>query len=138
MIEKIDISDAVNNLDVIESIRTNIPAAELNKKGLADKTLVGAFQLKTFSLKNGESAKIGKLAGLCTIRHSFSSSEIGAFLIDNHTKSINHISGRPLSSFPMEYSWEGDQYDRELIIKSTYTGTLGTTWFMFAFQIMGN
>lgn len=133
MIQKIDINEVIKNAGTIEIIRTNLPEAELNKKGLAGNSLINAFQSKIFSLKAGEIAQVGKITGLCVIRHSYSSSASAVVLIDNFTKSITQISGKDYATIPMKIMWTGESYNTELSIECTYSVSEITN-FVFCYQ----
>lgn len=135
MIEKIEMAEVIKNANIIELIRANLPLAELGKNGLAGLSLINAFDSKYINIKRGESAVVGKISGLCVIKHAFSNSVASVVCIDNFTKSIIQIAGRRYNDLPMETIWEGDKYDTILSIKSTYTLEVNTV-FAFAFQFV--
>lgn len=132
----IELSLAVADDAVIEMIRNKMPVATLGKKGLADDGLLNSFTSKTFNLADGESANIGIIAGLCIVRHRWSSSASSFFLVDNYTKTMTQIAGRDYKALPLEFIWEdnSDNYARTLSIKSTYKDTAFKTPFIFAYQ----
>ena len=136
MIQKIDINEVIKSASTIELIRANLPLAEIGKKGLAGNNLINAFQSKVFLLKKGESGVIGKIAGLCVIKHSYSGSEPTIVFVDNYTKSITQIAGKHYTSIPMEIMWAGEKYNTELSIKSTYDEPGISTGYAFAFQFV--
>lgn len=135
MMEKIQMAEVIKNADIIELIRANLPLAELGKNGLAGLSLINAFQSKYIGLKLGESETVGKISGLCVIKHAYSSSVAAIVYIDNFTKSITQIAGKSYTEIPMGITWEGDKYDTVLKIKSTYASEV-TTVFAFAFQFV--
>ncbi|THG53367.1 hypothetical protein E5981_19090 [Bacteroides faecichinchillae] len=134
----IQLSVAVINSEIIEKIRSSLPLAIINKKGLVGNEILNAFSLKTFILANGESTNIGIINGLCVIRHSWSHSTPCVVIIDNQLKSIIQVAGRKYSDLPCNFIW-GDEEPivRTLSIESKYATTTLRTSFVFAYQKIG-
>lgn len=95
-----------------------------------------AFQYKKFSLKNGETATVGKVCGLMVIRHSWSDSNPTVVLVDNYGKDITQVAGREYPQVPIEISWEGSGYNTVMKITSTYATTSAQTMFYIAWQCL--
>lgn len=134
----IQLSAALINTTVIEQIRSSLPLATMDKKGLVGDNLLRSFSLKTISIANGENANVGIINGLCVIRHAWSFSTPSVVIIDNQLKSIIQIAGRNYSDLPCNFTW-GDEapINRTLAIESKYTGTTLKTSFVFAYQNLG-
>ena len=56
MIEKIALGEAIKDANIIETIRSNMPVATMEKAGLANVNNLKAFQFRIFNLKYNESA----------------------------------------------------------------------------------
>lgn len=93
-----------------------------------------AFQYKRFSLKNGETATVGKVSGLMVIRHPWSDSKLTVVLVNNYNKEITQVAGREYGQIPLEITWEGSGYNTVMKITSTYNETSGATVFYFTWQ----
>ena len=141
MIEKIQLIDAIADVNIIEAIRSNMPVATMGKAGLADNDILKAFQFRIFNLKYNESANLGRVTGLVTIRLPSALHYPYVYLADNFDKSMKLLHGDD-GNKSFIFSWEGagSTYNEELLIVSRYgSGNPNTAYpFYVAWQMIGS
>ena len=141
MIEKILLSEAVKDSNVIESIRSNMPVATMEKAGLANVNNLKAFQFRIFNLKYNESANLGRVTGLVTIRLTTALHYPYVYLADNFDQSMKLLHGDD-GNKSFIFSWEGAEstYSGELLIVSRYGSSNPNTAYPFfvAWQTISN
>lgn len=125
---------AINQVGDAVGIMSKEQVATVLGELLSISDLQKAFQYKRFSLKNGETATVGKVSGLVVIRHSWSNSKPTVVLVNNYNKEITQVAGREYGQIPLEITWEGSGYYTVMKITSTYNETSGETVFYFAWQ----
>ena len=140
MIEKIRLIDAISDAEIIEAIRSNMPVATMEKAGLANVNNLKAFQFRIFNLKYNESANLGRVTGLVTIRLPSALHYPYVYLADNFDKSMKLLHGDD-GNKSFFFSWEGagSAYSEELLIVSRYgPGNPNTAYpFYVAWQTIG-
>lgn len=106
-----------------------IPLLKINelKKGM---------NFVSFSLANGESVTLGKIHGLYTIIHGWSSSRCCVVLVNSYNGTFDYVAGKKLEDVPFNFEFVGDSNSpKDLKITSTYTDNPGgKTTFNFAYQ----
>ena len=141
MIEKIRLIDAISDAEIIEAIRSNMPVATMEKAGLANVNNLKAFQFRIFNLKYKESANLGRVTGLVTIRLPTAFHYPYVYLADNFDRSMKLLHGDD-GNKSFIFSWEGagSTYSEELLIVSRYGSDNPNTTYPFyvAWQTIGS
>ena len=140
MIEKIRLIDAISDAEIIEAIRSNMPVATMEKAGLANVNNLKAFQFATFNLKYNESANLGRVTGLMTLRVPSILHYPYVYLVDTFDKSVKQLHGdQGDKSFVFSWEGAGGTYYEELLIVSRFgSGNPNTAYpFYVAWQTIG-
>jgi len=133
MIEKIILSEAVKDSNVIESIRSNMPVATMGKAGLADNNILKAFNRVSLNLTPGQPYTIGKVAGFLLIRcrNNFHAPFTYWCSNYNRTAQLLYKGDFPYSqptAFTLEWSGEVNSYENELKIETKESANFSILW----------
>ena len=133
MIEKIILSEAVKDSNVIESIRSNMPVATSKKAGLADKNILKAFNSVSLDLTPGQPYTIGKVAGFLLIRCWRLHHVPFTYWCSNYNQTVDLLYkgdypyDLPLF-FTLEWSSEVNRYENELKIETKGSASFSILW----------
>ena len=131
MIEKIILSEAVKDSNVIESIRSNMPVATSEKAGLADNNILKAFNSVSLILTPGQPYTIGKVAGFLLIRCRQQHHVPFTYWCSNYNRTVDLLYKGDFPydlpiGFTLEWSGEMNSYDNELKIENKGSATYFT------------
>ena len=133
MIEKIILSEAVKDSNVIESIRSNMPVATSEKAGLADKNILKAFNSVSLDLTPGQPYTIGKVAGFLLIRSRRLHHVPFTYWCSNYNQTVDLLYkgdypfDLPLV-FTLEWSGKMYSYENELKIETKESASFSILW----------
>ncbi|WP_287624438.1 MULTISPECIES: hypothetical protein [Parabacteroides] len=78
---------------------------------------------------------IGRVYGLCVIKHGWSNSTPAVLLVDPYQKTIEQIAGISYDRIPASFEFVGDESVKDLKITNNYDGNSGNaTVFNIAYQ----
>ena len=133
MIEKIILSEAIKDSNVIESIRSNMPVATSKKAGLADNNILKAFKSVSLNLTPGQPYTIGKVAGFLLIRSRGLHHVPFTYWCSNYNQTVDLLYkgdypfDLPLG-FTLEWSGKMNSYDNELKIETKGSNSFSILW----------
>lgn len=123
MIERIILSEAIKDSNVIESIRSNMPVATREKAGLADNNILKAFKSVSLNLTIGQPYTIGKVAGFLLIRCTVKHHAPFTYWCSNYNQTVDLLYKGDFpydlpTGFTLEWSGEMNSYNNELKIET--------------------